>query len=103
MAESLIFGNQRIGARRGRARLRSRPRGCKLADVFTALALLLIAFIAFATGFEPQFNGPFAIACSSVPSPTARGVASDDADPAHATRPGALRPTSPSYRSWCKN
>jgi uncharacterized membrane protein YoaK (UPF0700 family) len=62
MAESLIFGNQRIGARRGRARLRSRPRGCKLADVFTALALLLIAFIAFATGFEPQFNGPFAIA-----------------------------------------
>jgi uncharacterized membrane protein YoaK (UPF0700 family) len=30
--------------------------------VFTALALLLIAFIAFATGFEPQFNGPFAIA-----------------------------------------
>ena len=34
----------------------------KLADVFTALALLLIAFIAFATGFEPQFNGLFAIA-----------------------------------------
>ena len=25
------------------------------------LALLLIAFIAFATGFETQFNGPFAI------------------------------------------
>ena len=62
MAESLIFGNQRSGARRGRARLRSRPRGCKLADVFTALALLLIAFIAFATGFEPQFNGFVAIA-----------------------------------------
>jgi hypothetical protein len=32
-------------------------RGCKLADVFSALALLLIAFIAFATGFETQFNG----------------------------------------------
>ena len=42
--------------------LYSRPRGCKLADMFTALALLLIAFMAFATGFEPQFNEPFAIA-----------------------------------------
>jgi hypothetical protein len=62
MAESLIFGNQRSGARRGRARLRSRPRGCKLADVFTALALLLIVLWTFATGFEPQFNGLFAIA-----------------------------------------
>jgi uncharacterized membrane protein YoaK (UPF0700 family) len=41
--------------------LHSRPRGCKLANVFTALALLLIVFIAFATGFEAQSNGPFAI------------------------------------------
>jgi hypothetical protein len=37
------------------------PRGCKLADVFTALAVLLIVFIAFATGLGAQFNGPFAI------------------------------------------
>jgi len=33
-----------------------------MADVFTALAMLLIALVAFATGFEPQFNGPFSIA-----------------------------------------
>jgi uncharacterized membrane protein YoaK (UPF0700 family) len=62
MAETLIFGNQRSGGRRERARLHRRPRGCKLLVVFTALALLLIVFIAFATGFEPQFSGPFAIA-----------------------------------------
>jgi uncharacterized membrane protein YoaK (UPF0700 family) len=56
--ESLIFGNQRSAVRA----LHGRPRGCKLGNVFTALALLLIVVIAFATGFEPQFNGPFAIA-----------------------------------------
>ncbi len=32
-----------------------------MADVFTTLALLLIAFVTFATGFELQFNGPVAI------------------------------------------
>jgi hypothetical protein len=42
--------------------LRSRPRGCKLADVFTVFVLLLMVVIAFAMGFGPQFNGPFAIA-----------------------------------------
>jgi len=42
--------------------LHGRPACCKLAVVFTALALLLLVVVAFATGFEPQFNGPFAIA-----------------------------------------
>jgi uncharacterized membrane protein YoaK (UPF0700 family) len=42
--------------------LHSRVLHSKMADVFTAVALLVIAFVAFATGFEPQFNGPFAIA-----------------------------------------
>lgn len=32
-----------------------------MADVFTTLAPLLIVFVALATGFEPQFNGPVAI------------------------------------------
>jgi hypothetical protein len=31
-----------------------------VADAFITLALLLIAFVAFAMGLEPQFNGPVA-------------------------------------------
>jgi uncharacterized membrane protein YkvI len=41
-------------------KLHSRAYFCKVADVFITLALLLIAFVAFAMGFEPQFNGPVA-------------------------------------------
>src|SRR3984885_4740841 len=49
------------GAAPRRCALRSRPRGCKLADLLTVFVLLLIVVIAFAMGFESQFNGPFAI------------------------------------------
>jgi uncharacterized membrane protein YoaK (UPF0700 family) len=81
--------------------LHSRPRGCKLADVFTALALLFIAFIAFAMGFEPQFNGPFAIAAVVL---LFLGAITDSMwrrfrRRTYSTKRGGWRSTSPSCRS----
>jgi hypothetical protein len=70
--------------------LHSRAHYCKVADMFTTLALLLIAFVAFATASSRNSMGllrsPLLSYYSSVPSLTARGVASADADPAHAAK-----------------